>query len=246
MKIFTGKKIITGILTAAFWLLLWQAIYMIVSNDLLVPAPFDVAKRMVVLAAEKEFWRDVALSILRIFTGFACGIVLGSILAFVSCNKTADSLLSPLKNIIKATPVASFIMLAWIWLKRDSIPIFISMLMVLPLVWGNVSAGIKSVDKKNIELAKIYDFGKKKTFLYITLPSVFPHFVSALYTGAGFVWKAGIAAEVLCQPKHSIGYNLYNAKNILDTLDVFAWTTVIIIISLCLEKALKAALEKKK
>jgi len=229
---------------ALFWVAIWYIIYFAVNNVLLVPAPHSVAKRITELARLENFWGAVVYSLIRIISGFSIGTVLGVLCASVCSIKTVNDLLSPFMTIIKATPVASFIMLAWLWIERDEIPIFISSLMVLPIVWGNVTLGIKQTDKKLLEMARVYSFGKLKTLNKIYIPSALPHFTSAVKTCVGLAWKAGIAAEVLCQPKSSIGGNLFYAKNTLETADVFAWTVTVIIISLILEGIIKKALAK--
>lgn len=244
MKISIIKKILTPIIIALIWLVIWQGIYMLIDNPLFVSAPIDVFKRIFELAKTSLFWKDVYLSVYRILIGFIFGVLIGLLMAFVTSISVTEKLFSPLKVIIRATPIASFIMLAWIWLERDMIPVFISSLMVIPVVWGNVSTGIKNIDKDFKELAKVYKIKKSTQFKNIYLPGVLPYFTTALCTCAGLVWKAGVAAEVLCQPKNSIGSNLFYAKSILETVDVFAWTTVVIIISLALEMLIKFILKK--
>lgn len=249
MKIFTIKnkilqKIVKAVLIAVFWLFLWQIVYWLVGNELFVPPPVSVARRLAVLAAEPIFWQTVFFSIGRIFLGFLAGIFAGVLLGIGCSHRLTGEILSPLKGIIKATPVASFIMLAWIWLRRDQIPVFIAMLMVTPIVWGNITAGIQSVSLEYLAFAKVYNLSFIKKIRYIYVPSVLPYFTAAAHTAAGLVWKAGIAAEVLCQPKDSIGANLFQAKNLLETQDVFAWTAVVIFISLCLEFGLKALFQR--
>ncbi len=232
-------KLIKNIGIAVLWLFIWQLIYWIVANEIFVAAPLAVLKRLFVLAGKTEFWYTVFSSIGRIFLGFTAGILLGILLGISCSNKITSDILSPLKVIIKTTPVASFIMLAWIWLRRDQIPVFIAMLMVTPILWGNITTGINNMDREYLQFAKVYDLSYIKKIKYLYIPMILPYFTSAAYTAAGLVWKAGIAAEVLCQPKNSIGANLYQAKNLLDTQDVFAWTAVVIVISLCLESAMK-------
>ena len=63
-----------------------------------------------------------------------------------------------------------------------------------------------------------------------------PFFMAAAKAGMGLAWKAGIAAEVLASPSLGIGTELYNAKIYLETADLFAWTAVIIAISVALER----------
>ncbi len=234
-----ARKLIKSILIVSLWFFIWQLIYWLVGNEIFVPSPLTVLRRLFVLAVKAEFWYTVFFSIGRIFLGFIVGILLGILLGVVCNNQIMADILSPLKAIIKATPVASFIMLAWIWLRRDQIPVFIAMLMVTPILWGNISTGIQNVNQEYLAFAKVYDLTWAKKIKYIYVPTVLPYFTSAAYTAAGLVWKAGIAAEVLCQPKNSIGANLYQAKNLLDTQDVFAWTAVVIVISLCLESGMK-------
>lgn len=238
------KKIILTLSITAIWLIIWQIIYVLVGNPLFVESPKNVFLRMVQLIQEIEFWKTVFLSVISILQGFVLGIIFGTLMAFVSINEFFNSLFSPLKIIIRATPIASIIMLMWIWLERAYIPVFVAFLMVTPILWGNVSTGIKSVKKEHIELAKVYKFSRIKKFKYIYVPTVLPYFATAVCTSSGLVWKAGIAAEVLCQPPKTIGANLFYAKGSFEYLDVFVWTAVIIIISILLEVSIKKILKK--
>ena len=70
------------------------------------------------------------------------------------------------------------------------------------------------------------------------LPSVQPFFLTAAVNGLGFAWKSGVAAEVICRPDFSIGKQLQDAKTYLETPEVFAWTAVVILLSLLLERLL--------
>ncbi len=238
------KKIILTIIITAIWLAIWQGIYFLVDNPLFVESPKNVFLRLVELAGQGVFWKTVIYSVTNILQGFALGILFGVLMAFISINEFFNSFFAPVKVIIRATPVASFIMLMWIWLERAYIPVFVSFLMVTPIIWGNVSTGIKSVKKEHKELAKVYNFSALKKLKYIYFPTVLPYFATAVCTCSGLVWKAGIAAEVLCQPKGTIGANLFEAKGYLEYLDVFVWTVVVIIISLLLEFAIKTILKK--
>ncbi len=242
MKASITKNILRGAGAAVLWLFVWQVIYMATANELLIVSPVAVAKRIFMLAQTHDFRLSVLMSVLRIVEGLLIGTAAGIAVGCICVP--ANAVITPLMTVIKATPVASFIMLAWIWLKRDSIPVFISVLMVLPIIGNAVRTGIIGVPKELLEFSKMYRLKRIQKLRYIYIPSVMPHFASALCTSAGLVWKAGVAAEVLCQPKNSIGGNLFNAKNMLDTLDVFAWTAVVVIISLCLELIIRALLKK--
>ena len=141
------KRFARGALTLAFWLAVWAALALLVHRELLLPAPWTVVRRLCELAATGAFWRITAVSIGRVLLGVAGAVVLGVALA-AACmiSKTADALLRPLMTVVKSTPVASFVVLALIWIARDWLPVFIALLMVLPVVWSNVCTGIRSAE----------------------------------------------------------------------------------------------------
>ena len=230
---------LAGLLSATFWLAVWQIISMIVAQELLVPAPLVVLKALTRLAGTAEFWQSAGLSLIRIVSGFIGGIIFGSISAVLTTRfRLADMLISPMLRIIRATPVASFIILALVWIKTGRLPAFISFLMVVPVVWSNVEKGIRQTDIKLLEMAKVFRLGRLKTLVSIRIPSVMPYFMAACTTGMGLAWKSGIAAEVISRPDLSIGKQLQNAKIYLETPEVFALTITVVLLSIMLEKIL--------
>ena len=233
------KKILQSILSIAFWIFVWYIIAKIVNREVLVASPFSVLKRMGFLVRKDYFWISAALSLLRIMIGFAIAVISAALFAVLSVKiKVFQILLEPLMTIIKSTPVASFIILAIVWLDVSHIPAFTSFLMVFPVMWTNVLTGIKSTDTNLLEMTRIFKIRKSKVLTKLYIPSVMPYFKSGCISCIGLAWKAGIAAEVLCSPKNSIGKYLYESKVYLETADLFAWTIVIIILSLVLEKIL--------
>jgi len=175
----------------------------------------------------------------------AIGVAAGAVLAGLTCiSHWCDRLLSPVIRVIRATPVASFILLVLLWTGRDFVPVVIAVLMVLPVVWGNLSRGIRATDGQLLELARAYRFSWWKTLRLIYLPSLRPFFASALTTSMGLAWKSGAAAEVLCLPKWGIGSQIYHSKLYLEIPDLFAWTVVVVALSLLLEKLLRRAMSR--
>ncbi|GFI62322.1 putative aliphatic sulfonates transport permease protein SsuC [Clostridiales bacterium] len=234
-----------GILVILFWLAVWQTIYIIIGNDVLFASPMDTAKALCSLLSDSGFYKTVVCSFFRIAVGFLAGTVLGMLLGVATglCH-SAYLLLKPAIDLIKAAPVASFIILALAWLKTGMVPIFIASLTVVPVVWSNITEGIASVDYRLLEMAKVYEFSNQQKIETIYLPSVMPYFRSAAVTGAGFAFKSGVAAEVIGSPAFSIGRRLYESKIYLDTDELFAWTAVIIIISVLFERAVIKIFER--
>ena len=137
---------------------------------------------------------------------------------------------------VKTVPVASFVVICLIWLSAQNLSVFISFLIVLPVVYGNVLEGIKSEDKKMLEVGRVFGMPFLKRVLYIHMPQLKPFILSACMTSLGMSWKAGVAAEIIGTPDGSIGKQLYYAKIYLDTDDLLCWTVIIVIISVAFEK----------
>lgn len=239
------KSLLKNCIVLAFWLGLWQGLSLWVDSPLLLPSPGTVLARLAVLACTGAFWRTIAASLLRILLGTVAAVALGTVLAVACCRFSwLDALLSPLVTMVKSTPVASFIILLLIWIGRDVLPAVIVLLMVLPVVWGNVCAGIRSTDPLLLRTAKVFRFSPWRTLRRVYVPSVMPHFLSACRTSLGLAWKSGIAAEVLTVPALSMGKMLYESKLYLETVDLFAWTVAVILCSLLIEKVLMAAVAR--
>lgn len=227
------------LLPVLFWLGVWQLAAAAVGQELLLPGPAAVGRRLLELAAGAVFWQTALASLLRIFGGLLLGVALGALLAGLTAwVPLLDWVLTPAVKVVRATPVASFILLVYLWVERGRVPGLISALMVLPVVWGNVTRGIAETDPQLLELARAYGFGRGRTLRRIYIPSVLPYFASGCRTALGLAWKAGVAAEVLCQPRLAIGTQVYRAKITLETPDLFAWTAVVIALSFLLEYAL--------
>ena len=125
------------------------------------------------------------------------------------------------------------------------IPGAVAALMVMPVMWGNVEAGLRSVDGQLLELSRVYRFSPWKRLRLILLPSLKPHVVSGFLTSLGLAWKSGVAAEVICPPKLAIGTEISFARTALETPTLFAWTLVIIALSMGLEALFKRMLRGK-
>ncbi|MBQ4316667.1 MAG: ABC transporter permease subunit [Clostridia bacterium] len=231
------KDILTKSLAVLSALLLWQIVSMVVDIDLLLVSPIDVVKRLFSLVAEDEFLKTVLFTLTRIAIGFFVGLLSGVLLSLVAGRfEFVETMLWPYMITIKSVPVASFVVIALIWFKASNLSALISFLMVLPIIYTNLLDGIKAVDKKMLQMADVFKmpFGRRMRFIW--LPSVKPFLISACKISLGLAWKSGVAAELIGYPKGSVGEALYYSKLYLDTVDLFAWTVVIVILSVAFEK----------
>ncbi|HOF94115.1 MAG TPA: ABC transporter permease subunit [Clostridia bacterium] len=232
------KGILRGLGIALFWLGTWQLASLAIGSLFILPSPLETAFSLFRLAQQGSFWVSAFYSLLRILAGYLAAVLFGMLLGLISAALPfANALLKPLRSIMKATPVASIILLVVLWIHSNYVPTFTAFVMVLPLIWANVQEGIRATDTQLLEMAKLFHFGKVKTFTIVYLPSILPNLLAACATGLGFAWKAGVAAEVLAHTPNSIGRSLIQSKYNLLTADMFAWTALVIALSVLLEHA---------
>ena len=225
-----------------FWLLAWQGAAMALAaafphGELLLASPVSALVRLVSLAGTGAFWAAVGRSAAAILGGFVLSCVLAASLAALSARfRAVGELLAPLVAAVKAVPVVSFIILALIFFSSENLSLLISALMVFPPVYLNVLEGIGHTDVQLLEMARVFRVPLSRQLRGIYLPAVLPYFRSAVSLGLGLCWKSGAAAEVIGLPAGSIGEALYTAKVYFQTGDLFAWTAVIVTVSVIFER----------
>ena len=218
-------------------LLFWQILALIVDEELIVPSVFKVCSSFFSLLGEKNFVSTVVFSITRIFAGTFIGVTLGIMLGIASGKyEPVKVIFNPYFVVAKSVPVVSFIIILLIFLPSRRLSIFISGLIVFPIIYSNTLIGFRQTDKKLLEMAKIFKLSPLSKLKFIYLPALYPYFISSLSTACGNAWKAGIAAEILALPDGSIGNKLYKSKIYFETADMFAWTIVIVCLSFIFEK----------
>jgi NitT/TauT family transport system permease protein len=236
------KKIIRAA-AVCFWLVAWQAAAALLSQDLLLVSPVEVVKTLFEMVGDSSFWRIAMSTMLRITEGFLLALVFGVILgAAAAKSETVRALMRPLTSVMRATPVASFIILALLWVGSKGLSTFTAFIMGLPIIYAGTLQGISAIDPKLVEMTRVFGVSRMGRILYVYLPAVLPSIASSAGVALGMCWKAGVAAEVIGLPTGTIGERLYQAKIYLSTGEVFAWTVVIIGLSALLERAIEALL----
>ena len=125
----TKKRRIQILAASVFWLGVWQAAAMAIGQEVFLVSPVQALGTLVQLLPQAEFWQRVAFSAGRILLGFGLGALSSAVLA-VAAEKWewVDALLAPVMQLVKATPVASFIILALVWVSGSSLSVLISFL----------------------------------------------------------------------------------------------------------------------
>ena len=233
----SNRKNKIKIWAVAAWLIIWQLVSMWIGQEILLVSPAAVFRRLLTLLPTGEFWSSVLFSVVRITGGFLLAAAAGVAGAGLAVKfRRVEEFLRPFVLTIKAIPVASFVILVLIWVPSRNLSVVISFLMVFPIIYTNVLDGEKQMDRKLMEMADVFDLSRPVRLRYLYLPQILPYFRTGCSVGLGLCWKAGVAAEVIGLPDGSIGERLYEAKVYLNTPDLFAWTVVIVLVSLVFEK----------
>ncbi|OXS25144.1 MAG: ABC transporter permease [Acetobacterium sp. MES1] len=231
------NTIIKKIGVAIFWVLLWALAAWWVDSPLVLPSPLKTLEGVIILAGDFEFFVSIGATLLRVFGGVFISVALGLVLGLAGgLNKAFYEIMNPFVSTIKSLPVVSVIILINLWIASGVVPLVVTFLICFPVTWTNVVQGVRTTDKKLLEMARIYNVDQTKIIRDIYIPSVKPFAVSALMNAIGLGWKVTVTAEVLANALPSIGMNLYYAKIYLETDLLFSWTLVIVICSLAIEK----------
>ncbi len=221
-------------------LLLWQGAAMAVGAEILLPTPTAVIIRFFELFFSPATLAAMAASAGRILLGFFLGFLLGVLLAIPAARfPLVERLLFPYMITVRSVPVASFIVVALIWISSSALSGFISFLIVLPIVYGNLLEGLAARDRALDEMADVFGMSFFARLRCIWVPAVRPTVLAAATTGVGLAWKSGIAAELIGLADGTIGDALYMAKIHIDTPALFAWTLLIIVGSTVSEKLIR-------
>lgn len=239
------KEVLKKVGAALLALTFWEIAALLIHQRILLVTPVAVARRLCTIWRVEGFARAIWFSFYHIAGGFLLGLILGCLLAYLAAkHPVVETLLWPWMATIKSVPVASFVVICLIWLSARNLSVFISFLIVIPIIYQNVLEGLRAENREMQEVATVFQLPWRKRFRYIELPKLRPFLLSACRVTTGMAWKAGIAAEIIGVPNGSIGKMLYIAKIYLDTDDLLAWTVIIVVISVVAEKVFLAGLSR--
>ena len=231
------KDIATKLISVCLALAVWQAAAMLIHQKILLVTPLEVIVRLCTIWQVQGFFASIWFSFYHIALGFLLGLLLGCLLAVAAYRcRYIEILLWPVMATVKSVPVASFVVICLIWLSAANLSVFISFLVVMPIIYQNMLTGLRAQSREMDEFAVVFEMPRLKRLKYITIPQIREYLVSACSVTTGLAWKSGVAAEIIGTPSGSIGKMLYTAKIYLDTDDLLAWTVIIVVISVVSEK----------
>lgn len=224
---------------SAFWLAVWIFAAALVAQPLILPGPGAVALALLRLVCDGGTWAILAGSGARILGGLALAAVCGGVLAGISSRSRAFArLVAPALSFVKATPVACVVVLLLIWLGSARVSIAAVFLMALPGVYFSLVEGLAQVNKPLEQMFRLHGVRGWRLFCAHTWREVLPFVLSCAQAVIGMSWKAGVAAELIGMAVGTVGECIYQAKLLIETADLLAWTVLVVAASWTCERVL--------
>lgn len=224
---------------AAFWLAVWVFAAALVAQPLILPGPGAVVVALLRLVCDANTWAILVGSGARILGGLALAAICCGVLAGVSVrSRTFARLVAPALSFVKATPVACVVVLLLIWLGSARVSIAAVFLMALPGVYFSLVEGLAQVDKPLEQMFRLHGVRGWRLFCAHTWREVLPFVLSCARAVIGMSWKAGVAAELIGMAAGTVGERIYQAKLLIETADLLAWTVLVVAASWACERVL--------
>ena len=238
------RKLVKICVPIAVYILIWQLLSMLVGSSLLLPSPRNTIEAAIGIVSSAKGWQAILSTLLRIVVGFLSGFVSGIGLAVLTAKfRICSWLLNPLRSLIKTTPITSFALILLVSVVSNVVPVVVAMIVVIPMIWRTTEEAIAGLDVKLSEMGDVY-LTRWKKLIHVTLPQILPQVFATASTALGFAWKAVITAEILALPVFGIGRQMQSDKTYLDIPSLFAWTILVILLSVAFESLLKRILGK--
>ncbi|MGD9507942.1 MAG: ABC transporter permease [Geminicoccaceae bacterium] len=195
----------------------------------LMPPPSKVAETLAELWRSGELLRHVAATVWRVAAGFGLGLVLATLLgALTGFSSRARRLLDPTLQALRAIPSIAWVPLFILWfgIFEASKVALIAVGAFFP-VYLSLMSGIQDVDRKLVEVGRVYQFGPVALIRRILVPAALPAWLTGVRSGLGLAWMFVIAAELM-GASEGLGYLLLdgqmvgNAAQIMAALVLFA------------------------
>lgn len=226
------KRSLILFLSSALLLLLWQLASVLLDSQILLPGLGPVFSALNDLVRWKPFSANVFATILRALQSFTIIVASATVVGLLGGKFPLFSLaLRPFVTVLKAIPVMSIILLAFIWFTSGTVPLFSAFLMGFPVMYVQIEGGVKQMDKSLNEMCRLYDIRGWDKLVHYTLPSLLPFFIIGSRASLSMVWKVVIAAEVLTVPRYGVGARMQLSQVQLETDQVLSWTLMAILLT---------------
>lgn len=184
-------------------------------NQSIMPAPTRIIRTLKVMLSDGELTTHLGVSAFRVVQGFGIGAVLGIIIGtLMGLSQRIDGALKTMVGILRPIPIIAWVPLLILWMGIDeaSKVTVIAIGSFWPILLNTIH-GIKSVDEKYLEVAKILEKSKVETLIKIVFPAALPSIFTGIRLGIGTAWMSVVGAEMIAAAT-GIGYLIMYAREL--------------------------------
>lgn len=219
----------------------WAVLARFVAASIVLPGPVETLLALWREIREPVFYAHLTGTLARSLLGFAIAFLMGIGWGLASgTSRPGAAVLAPALILIRATPVIAVILLALIWFRSSIAPVFVTWLMVLPIIAENVATGARTASGELREMTDVFHVPRSRRVRELVLPALRPYLLASAHAGLGMAFKVTVAAEVLVQPARALGGAMQEARFYLDTPRILALTLSVIALSAVAELVLRA------
>lgn len=227
------------VLIWSFYFILWQGIAMMVNQSIILPSFFDVLSRLILILSDSSFYNHLFITLFRVVLGTLSAFILSFIFAIVSYDfKWVEQALKPLVLVSKTIPNITYILLVLIWFSREMSVFFVTLLILFPVLYTQISTGLFGINPEHLEVLKLYPETYFHRLIKVIIPLIKIPLFEGLKGALSLGFKVGVMAEILGQVQPGLGYLMHIARMNFETVDLFAYTAIMILVVVIIEKSM--------
>lgn len=239
-KFFSARKLNIILSVSAIFLmwLVWIISYYSVKNDYIIPSFSATVKSFFLCFAESGFWIAFCMTMLRTFAAFAVSFASAALLAALSVSVNGVSaFLKPIMVFLRTVPTLAVILVLLVWTNREAAPVAVTFLVLFPMIYSQLTAAADGVDKKLLQMVKVYGIKRSDVIRKIYLPQISVSVFSQTGANISLGLKIMISAEVLSLTYRSLGGLMQSARGYLEMPRLAALTLVAVLAGLLIDAA---------
>lgn len=233
---YSWKNKVYTLLSCLFFIALWEVVARLINNDIYLPTIEDIIKGIRQIVVEPNFSTIVFSSLYRTVLSYLLALAVAMSFGILSViHPFFKYLIIPINSFAKTIPTLVLVVLALVWFDKDKAPFVVGFAITVPILYEGVRNSLVQIDKKIIDMTKIYEVSLMDKINKIYLPVMKFYFMSIFVSTFSLTFKVVIAGEVHGQPKFGIGSQIQLEKINFNTSGIFAWIILIVVMSLIFE-----------
>lgn len=236
MMKYSWKSKLYTFMSCVFFMVLWQSIATVINNDIYLPKINQIIDSIISICNTDGLIKIIISSMYRAILSYTLALIFSVILGVLAVMYPFFKyLLRPINSFSKTMPTMVLVVLSLIWFDKDITPFVVGFAIIFPILYEGIINNLIKIDKKILDMAKVYEVSVRDKFIKIYIPIIKFYFMSIFISTFSLTFKVVIAGEVYGQPKFGIGSQIQIEKVNFNTPGIFAWIVIIVIISLVLE-----------